>query len=90
MLVTGIGAVALGGLFTLQNTETVPLDLLVVQLPPQAIAIWILLAMAVGILLGLLSGTLLLIGRSAELRRLRKQYDRLLVATGKPSGDDPQ
>jgi len=90
MLVTGIGAVALGGLFTLQNTETVPLDLLVVQLPPQAIAIWILLAMAVGILLGLLSGTLLLIGRSAELRRLRKQYDRLLAATGKPSGDDPQ
>ncbi len=90
MLVTGIGAVALGGLFTVQNTEKVPLDLLVVQLPPQAIAIWILLAMAVGILLGLLSGTLLLIGRSAELRRLRKQYDRLLVATGKPSGDDPQ
>ncbi len=90
MLVTGIGAVALGGLFTVQNTEKVPLDLLVVQLPPQAIAIWILLAMAVGVSLGLLSGALLLMGRGAELRRLRKQYDRLLAATGKPSGDDPQ
>jgi len=71
MLITGILAVALGGMFTVQNTEKVPLDLLVVQLPPQALAIWILLALAVGVLLGLLSSALLLMGRGAEVRRLR-------------------
>ena len=90
MLITGVMAVALGGLFTVQNTEKVPLDLLIVQLPPQALAIWILLAMAIGAFLGLLSSALLLMGRSAEVRRLRKQCDRLLTSTGKQSGNDSQ
>lgn len=90
MLITGILAVALGGLFTVQNTEKVPLDLLVVQLPPQALAIWILLALAVGVLLGLLSSALLLMGRGAEVRRLRKQNDRLVTATGSRSSNDPK
>jgi putative membrane protein len=90
MLIAGILAMALGGLFAVQNTAKVPLDLLVVQLPPQALAIWILLAMALGVLLGLLSGAVLLMGRSAEIRRLRKQYDQLLMATGKHSSNDSQ
>ena len=90
MLITGIMAVALGGLFTVQNTEKVSLDLLIVQLPPQALAIWILLAMAIGAVLGLLSSALLLMGRSAEIRRLRKQCDRLLTSTGKQSSNDSQ
>jgi putative membrane protein len=90
MLITGILAVALGGMFTVQNTEKVPLDLLVVQLPPQALAIWILLALAVGVLLGLLSSALLLMGRGAEVRRLRKQNDRLVTAAGSQSSDDPK
>ena len=90
MLITGILAVALGGLFTVQNTEKVPLDLLVVQLPPQALAIWILLAMALGVFLGLVSSALLLMGRGAEIRRLRKQNDRLTAVTGKNSSNDPK
>lgn len=90
MLITSVMAVALGGLFTVQNTEKVPLDLLIVQLPPQALAIWILLAMVIGVFLGLLSSALLLMGRSAEIRRLRKQCDRLLASTGKQSSDDSQ
>ena len=90
MLITSVMAVALGGLFTVQNTEKVPLDLLIVQLPPQALAIWILLAMVIGVSLGLLSSVLLLMGRSAEVRRLRKQRDRLLTSTGKQLSDDSQ
>jgi uncharacterized integral membrane protein len=90
MLITGIAAVALGGLFTMQNTEKVPLDLLVILLPPQPLAIWILIAMALGVFLGLMSSALLLMGRSAEVRRLRKQNDRLLTETGKHASHDPQ
>ena len=90
MLITGIAAVALGGLFTMQNTEKVPLDLLVIQLPPQHLAIWILIAVALGVLLGLMSSALLLMGRSAEVRRLRKQNDRLLTEMGKHASHDPQ
>jgi len=88
MLITGTLAVALGGMFTVQNTENVPLDLLVVQLPPQAVAIWILLALAAGVLLGLLSSALLLMGRGGEIRRLRKQNDRLVTAAGSHSSND--
>ena len=90
MLITGIAAVALGGLFAMQNTEKVPLDLLFIQLPPQPLAIWILIAVALGVLLGLMSGALLLMGRSAEVRRLRKQNDRLLTEMGKHASHDPQ
>ena len=90
MLITGIAAVALGGLFTMQNTEKVPLDLLVILLPPQPLAIWILIAMTLGVFLGLMSSALLLMGRSAEVRRLRKQNDRLLMETGKHASNDPQ
>ena len=90
MLITCIAAVALGGLFTMQNTEKVPLDLLVIQLPPQPLAIWILIAVALGVLLGLMSSALLLMGRSAEVRRLRKQNDRLLTEMGEHASHDPQ
>ena len=90
MLITGIAAVALGGLFAMQNTEKVPLDLLFIQLPPQPLAIWILIATALGVLLGLMSSALLLMGRSAEVRRLRKQNDRLLTEMGKHASHDPQ
>jgi len=90
MLITGIAAVALGGLFAMQNTEKVPLDLLFIQLPPQPLAIWILIAVALGVLLGLMSGALLLMGRSAEVRRLRKQNDRLLTEMGRHASHDPQ
>ena len=43
-LLLAVGAVAAGGLFSLQNTEKIPLDLIVVQLPAQPVAIWILAA----------------------------------------------
>jgi hypothetical protein len=46
--------------------------------------------MVIGVCLGLLSSALLLMGRSAEIRRLRKQCDRLLTSTGKQSSDDSQ
>ena len=89
-LLGAVGAVAAGGLFSLQNTEEIPLDLIVVQLRAQPVAIWILAALAVGVVIGLGAGTLLALRRSAMIRRLRKQRDRLLVTAEKGTGLDSQ
>ena len=89
-LLLAVGAVAAGGLFSLQNTKEIPLDLMVVQLPAQPLAIWVLAALAVGVFIGLGAGTLLALRRSATIRRLRKQRDRLLAEAKKGTGLDSQ
>ncbi len=89
-VILAIAAVAIGALFSLQNTQPVPLDLIVLQLPPQPIAIWILSSLASGVLIGLSSGAWLALRRAATIRRLRKQRDRLLLATGKTVQNAPQ
>ena len=89
-VILAIAAVAVGALFSLQNTQPVPLDLIVLQLPPQPIAIWILSSLASGVLIGLSSGAWLALRRAATIRRLRKQRDRLLLATGKTVQNAPQ
>ena len=89
-LLLAVGAVTAGGLFSLQNTEEIPLDLIVVQLPAQSVAIWVLAALAVGVFIGLGAGTLLALRRSATIRRLRKQRDRLLAEAEKGTGLDSQ
>lgn len=82
-VILAIAAIAVGALFSLQNTQSVPLDLIVLQLPPQPIAIWILLALAAGVLIGLSTGAWLALRRAATIRQLRKQRDRLLSASEK-------
>ncbi|MDP5052437.1 MAG: DUF1049 domain-containing protein, partial [Congregibacter sp.] len=44
---------AVGVLFALQNAEPVPLDVLLMILPPRSIALWVLCALALGGILGL-------------------------------------
>ena len=87
-LLLALGAVALGGVFSLQNTLEVPLDLMVVQLAPQPVAIWILLSFAIGVSLGLATGSILAFRRAATIRQLRKQRDRLLAAADQGSVGD--
>ena len=89
-LLLAVGAVAAGGLFSLQNAEEIPLDLILAQLPAQPVAVWILAALAVGVVIGLGAGTLLALRRSAMIRRLRKQRDRLLAVAEKGTGLDSQ
>ena len=89
-LLLAVGAVAAGGLFSLQNTEEISLNLMVVQLPAQPVAIWVLAALAVGVVIGLGTGSLLAIKRSATIRRLRKQRDLLLAAAEKGAELDSQ
>ena len=89
-LLLAVGAVAVGGLFSLQNTQAVPLDLIVFRLSAQPIAIWVLAALAVGVAAGLGAGALLALRRAATIRRLRKERDRLLAAKEKGTERDPQ
>ena len=90
MLLLAVGAIAAGGLFSLQNTDEIPLDLILVQLPAQPLAIWVLAALAAGVFIGLGAGTLLALRRSATIRRLRRQRDRLLAAAEKGTGLDSE
>jgi uncharacterized integral membrane protein len=87
-LLLAVGAVAVGGLFSLQNTYEVPLDLIVFQLPAQPVAIWVLAALAVGVAVGLAAGALLALRRAATIRRLRKERDRLMAASEKGTERD--
>ena len=89
-LLLAVGAVAVGGLFSLQNTDEVPLDLIVFQLPAQPVAIWVLAALAVGVAVGLAAGALLALRRAATIRRLRKERDRLMAAREKGTERDSQ
>jgi len=73
-----LAAVTLVGvMFALQNTVDVPLDLLVFQLPAQPISLWLLAALAVGVIMGLLAGTVITLRLWARLGVLRRQKDRL-------------
>ncbi len=65
--------VALGVLFALQNKQAVPLDLLVFSFPPRSLALWILLALAIGGLGGLLVSWAYLLRSRAALGATRRQ-----------------
>jgi lipopolysaccharide assembly protein A len=68
-----------GALFALQNTTPVPLDLLLVQLPERTMAVWLLLTLVIGVLLGLVGGSWMLLRQRAQLASLRRQKQRLAV-----------
>ncbi|RLQ22698.1 DUF1049 domain-containing protein [Seongchinamella sediminis] len=82
-----VAMAAVGVLFALQNEMPVPLDLLVVNLEPRSLALWLLLAFTVGGLLGMLmSSALVLRTRTAlasanrQLARSRAELDKLRTA----------
>lgn len=70
-----------GIFFSVQNDTPVPLDLLMLQLPEQAVALWILLAFALGGILGLAITSVTVMrlrSRNALLqRRLDKRQQEL-------------
>ena len=76
LLVVGT-AIILGALFTLQNTDPVPLDLLIVQFSERAVALWLLLFFATGCLVGLLGGVWVTVRQRARFGRLRRQHTKL-------------
>lgn len=71
--------VTAGALFALQNTTPVPLDLLVIQLPERTLSLWLLLALALGVVIGLAAGAFMMFGLRARLVAARRQKERLAV-----------
>ncbi len=66
-------AIGVGALFALQNTEQVPLDLLVHTFQPRSLALWLLLAFALGGVMGMLVSSLLLLRARVALRGVRRK-----------------
>jgi putative membrane protein len=70
----------LGAMFAVQNTATVPLDLLVVSLSERSIALWVLLAFGAGGVIGMLTSMGLVLRLRTESMRLRRQLGKQLDA----------
>ncbi len=82
-----LAMLAAGALFAVQNPEPVALDLLVVDLAPRSLALWLLATLALGGLLGLLASSIIILRLRGKLvlarRKLEKckvELDRLRVA----------
>lgn len=73
-----------GLLFSIQNTALVPLDLLVVKLPEQRVALWVLGAFAVGGIVGMAIGSYTVFYLKSELILLRRKLAKYQNKTVKP------
>ncbi|MCZ6829025.1 MAG: LapA family protein [Gammaproteobacteria bacterium] len=73
------GVLLVGLLFAVQNTDLVPLDLLVFQLSERSVALWVLLAFALGGVIGMLTN----MGLVLRLRASLMQAKRKLLAAEK-------
>ena len=72
-LLLALAMAALGVLFALQNAEPVPLDVLVMVLPAHSLALWVLGALAIGGVLGLLLSSFAILRLRARLLAARRQ-----------------
>lgn len=89
-----LATLGVGVLFAIQNKSAVPLDLLVFNLGPQSLAVWVLGAFALGGVLGVLVSTFILVRTRASLgsckRQLAKARDEVSkLRTEKPIAETP-
>ena len=82
-----LAAIGVGALFALQNKAPVPLDLLVYTFEPRSLALWILCALAVGGLLGMLASSAILLRLRASLGTSRRQLARSRAELDKLRGE---
>ncbi len=68
-----IAMVGAGVLFALQNEVAVPLDILVYQFQPRSLALWILLALALGGVAGLLVSSFIMVRQRVSLGSTKRQ-----------------
>lgn len=71
----------LGVWFTLRNQQPIPLDLLFIKLPDNSLALWLILSLIVGVVMGVLLMVPKLTGYKAKLmsyeRQLKQQTEEL-------------
>lgn len=82
-----LAMVAVGVLFALQNKTPVPLDMLVYTFEPKSLALWVLVAFALGGILGMLLSSFILVrqraslgGANRKLAKARAEVDKLRTA----------
>ena len=68
--------IGLGVLFALQNKAPVPLDLLVYTFEPRSLALWVLLAFALGGVCGMLASSAVLIRLRTSLASARRRLEK--------------
>jgi len=86
-LLVVLAMLAVGVLFALQNHQPIAVDLLVYEFAPRSVALWLLAALALGGVLGLLVSSVIILrlrgGLAVAQRKLDKckiELDRLRVA----------
>jgi putative membrane protein len=74
---------AIGALFALQNEAPVPLDVLVYTFEPRSLALWLLIAFALGGILGLVMSSILMLRNRAALASANRQLAKTRVELDK-------
>ena len=75
-LVIVLATLAVGVLFALQNKAPVSLDLLVYTFDPKSLALWILLSLALGGLLGMLISSAIVLRLRASLSSVNRKLSK--------------
>lgn len=75
VIIVLLSVLGFGLLFCLQNTDAVPLDLLVAQLTARPLAVWVLGAFILGGVLGVVVGSAALVRLQASRFRLRRRLE---------------
>ncbi|MCB1700447.1 MAG: LapA family protein [Pseudomonadales bacterium] len=88
-LIILLAAVALGVLFALQNTQLVPLDLLVYSFEPRSLALWVLSAFALGGVAGLVVSSAYMLQSRAALGSARRQLARARTELDRQGATEP-
>lgn len=72
-----LATLGMGVLFALQNKSLVPLDLIVYTFEPQSLAVWVLVAFALGGMLGMMVSSLILVRTRGSLVSCKRQLDKI-------------
>ena len=68
---------AVGVLFALQNDTPVPLDMLIYSFAPKSLALWLLVALALGGVLGMLMSSGIALRQRAAIGAPRRQLEKV-------------
>lgn len=77
IIIAVILALALGLLFSVENDTVVPLNILVVDLPPQRLSTWMIAAFLAGGLTGVAASSAVLLRAQATKMQLRRRLRSL-------------
>jgi len=80
-------SIFLGAVFATQNTEAVPLTLGTISLSEQSVAVWLLSFLIVGVLLGQLISSMLLLQQRGSLAVLKRENTKLKRRIEQASAD---